>query len=463
MTAAERSLPFRTRPRDEREFLPAALEIVETPASPAGRAIAGAIIAFFVLALAWAVFGRVDIVATAPGKIVPTGRTKVIQPLDSGIVRAIHVQDGRTVKAGEVLVELDPTHSTAERNRLASELLGARLEAARLKVMLSDGPDPAAGFVAPPGTQPAQIALMLRLIRSAIVEFQAKLAALDRQAAQHEANRDAVSATVAKLEALLPLLRQQAEIRKTLYDREVGSKLAYIDAEQKRVEVARELTVQQRRLIEAEATLAAVVEQHREVEAGERRARLASLTEALAEAERLEQDLVKAEQRMREQTLIAPVDGVVQQLAVHTIGGVVTPAETLMVLVPTESRLEIEAVVANSDIGFVHAGQRAAVKVNTFPFTRYGLLQGEVVDVSPDAAAPASGAASVAGPPEPAREPGFTARISLDRADMRIGDTLVPLRPGMAVTVEINTGRRRVIEYLLSPLLRYQQETLRER
>ena len=209
--------------------------------------------------------------------------------------------------------------------------------------------------------------------------------------------------------------------------------------------------------------MAAVVEQRREVEAGERRARLATLTEARAEAERLEQDLVKAEQRMREQRLTAPVDGVVQQLAVHTIGGVVTPAETLMVLVPTESRLEIEAVVANKDIGFVHAGQTAAIKVNTFLFTRYGLLQGEVVDVSPDAATPASGAASVDGAAEPPREPGFTARIFLDRTVMQIGDKLVPLRPGMAVTVEINTGRRRIIEYLLSPLLRYQQETLRER
>ena len=463
MATAARSLPFHFGSRDEREFLPAALEIMETPASPAGRAIAGSIIGFFLLALAWAVFGRVDIVATASGKIVPTGRTKVIQPLDSGIVRAIHVQDGQTVGSGQVLIELDPTQNSAERNRLASELLTARLEAARLEAMLSDAPDPVAGFVAPPGAQPGQIALMDRLIRSASTEFRAKLAVFDRQVAQQEANRAAVAATVAKLEALRPLLRQQAEMRKVLYDREVGSKLAFIGAEQQRVEVERELTVQQRRLIEAEATLAAVIEQRREVEAGERRARLAALAEKLAEAERLEQELIKAEQRMREQTLTAPVDGVVQQLAVHTIGGVVTPAEKLMVLVPTESGLEIEAVVANKDIGFVHAGQMASIKVNTFPFTRYGLLQGEVMDVSLDAATPRSGADTADGLPETAHEPGFTARVSLDRTSMEVGERLVPLRPGMTVTVEINTGRRRIIEYLLSPLLRYQQETLRER
>ena len=136
MVAASRGQPFLTRSRHEREFLPAALEIIETPASPAGRAIAGAIIAFFVLALTWSVFWRVDIVATAPGKIVPTGRTKVIQPLGGGIVRAIHVQNGQTVRSGDVLIELDPTESGADRTRLAGELLTARLEAARLEAML---------------------------------------------------------------------------------------------------------------------------------------------------------------------------------------------------------------------------------------------------------------------------------------------------------------------------------------
>jgi hemolysin D len=144
MATASLRLPFPSRSHSEREFLPAALEIIETPASPAGRSIAGAIIAFFVLALTWAVLGWVDIVATAPGKIVPTGRSKVIQPLDSGIVHAIHVQNGQMVKAGDLLIELDPTESAADRNRLAGELLAARLEAARLEAMLSGAPDPSA-------------------------------------------------------------------------------------------------------------------------------------------------------------------------------------------------------------------------------------------------------------------------------------------------------------------------------
>src|SRR5436309_7464850 len=169
--ASQTRLPVLARPRDEREFLPAALEIIETPASPAGRAIAGTIIAFFALALIWAVFGHVDIVATAPGKVVPSGRSKVIQPLDGGIIRAIHVENGQTVRAGDVLIELDPTESHADRTRLAGELLAARLEAARLQALLSEHSDPEAAFVAPPGADPAQVSLNRQLVGNATVEF----------------------------------------------------------------------------------------------------------------------------------------------------------------------------------------------------------------------------------------------------------------------------------------------------
>src|SRR5205823_75218 len=178
------------RRRDELEFLPAALEIIETPASPAGRAIGGAVILFFMLAVAWATIGHVEIVATAPGEIVPSERTKMIQPLEIGVVRAIHVHDGQAVKAGQVLVELDPTANTAERNRVASDLLLARLDIARLTAMLSDATGP---FVPPPGATSDQVERARMLVASQVAEHRAKLAQLDRAQQQHEANRGAVS------------------------------------------------------------------------------------------------------------------------------------------------------------------------------------------------------------------------------------------------------------------------------
>jgi hemolysin D len=214
-------------------------------------------------------------------------------------------------------------------------------------------------------------------------------------------------------------------------------------------------------LTEAQAVEAAVAESRRETEAERRRSWLAALADAQAKALALAQDVVKADERMKRQVLPAPIDGVVQQLAVHTIGGVVKPADTLLVLVPTDSRLEIEAVIANADIGFVHPGQSAKIKVDTFTFTRYGLIDGKLLSVSPDSTPVEAGASDAPG--ARSREPGFTARVGLDRTSMKIGDQVVPLRPGMAVTVEINTGERRIIDYLLSPLLRYTQESMRER
>jgi hemolysin D len=157
MTEAAKSshgvVPFpdkRLRRRDhELAFLPAALEIVETPPSPIGRAIGATIIMVFVLALAWACLGTVDIVATASGKIIPSGRSKVLQPFEIGVVRAIRVHDGDTVKAGDVLIELDPTMNTAEREHLQSDLIAAQLDVARLHAALADGADPLADFYPP--------------------------------------------------------------------------------------------------------------------------------------------------------------------------------------------------------------------------------------------------------------------------------------------------------------------------
>jgi hemolysin D len=455
--------------RDEREFLPAALEIIETPASPVGQAVAAVIMAFFIFALAWSILGRVEIVAAMQGKILPTGRTKVVQPLEMGVVRAIHVKDGESVKAGQVLIELDPTASTAERDRLASELMATRLDAARLSALATDSVDPSAAFIQPVGATPTQIALTRHLLASEVAERNAKLAGLDRQAAQHQANREAVAAAIDKLDATLPLLRQRLEMRKKLFDSEVGSKLNYLDATQQLIEGEKELIVLRHRLVEAEGTLAAITEQRRQTEAEQRHAVFDELSKAEEKAEALAQEVLKAEDRLRRQVLTAPVDGVVDQLAVHTIDGVVTPAQALMAIVPLDTRLEIEATISNTDIGFVRPGQPAAIKVNTFNFTRYGLLHGAVLGVSADAASRSS-SPSVAsdGSLEESRsadvrEPVFAARISLDHTQMLIEGQMVDLRPGMAVTVEVETGKRRVIDYLLSPLLRYSQESLRER
>ena len=474
MKAEKKILPFRTGPkprdREELEFLPAALEIVETPPSPLGRAIGVTIIGLFVLALGWASLGHVDIVATAPGKIIPNGYSKVIQPFETGVVRAILVANGQNVKEGDVLIELDSTINEGEINHLRSDLQSAQLDIARLRAALTDTDDPLAAFHPPEGADPALVAMQRQFLVAQVSEHRAKIAALDGQRAQKEAELGTISATVDKLEAVIPTIEERVNIRKALS--EYSSRLQYYEILQQLTESQQERLVQKSHLKEAKAAVAAIIETRGQTNAEYRRTLFGELTEAERKAGGLAADLSKAEQRTKLQQLTAPVSGVVQQLSIHTVGGVVTPAQSLAVVVPSDSKLEIEAMVSNRDVGFVHAGDEVEVKVDTFDFTRYGLLHGRVLNISSDAivrdnpndksnekqAGSTTTTSDLNG-----QELTYAARISVDRTQMQVEDKKVNLSPGMAVTAEIKTGSRRIISYLLSPLVRYKQESLRER
>src|ERR1700730_1931047 len=470
-----RVIPFRRaheRRSEELAFLPAALEIVETPPSPIGRAIGATIILLFCAALVWAWWGTIDIVASATGKIVPSGRTKVIQPFETGVVRSIRVQDGEAIKSGDVLIQLDPTVNAAERDHLRDDLLAEQLNIARLRAALAGGDDPVADFTPPGDADPALISTQRQLLLHQVTEHRAKIAALARQQAQKEAEEATTAATIHKIAAMIPVVQQRVDIRKTLMDQGLSSKLTYFETLQLLVEQQEDLSVQKSHLHEAEAAAAALRETRGQAVAEYRHTLSDELAKAEQKANGLTQDLIKAEQKTRLQLLTAPVDGVVQQLAIHTVGGVVTPAQSLLVVVPSDSRLEIEAMVSNRDIGFVHPGQQAEIKVDTFNFTRYGLLHGRVLTVSQDAIIRVrqQDRSNDRGPGTPndtsepkGQELSYSARISLDRAQMQIDDRMVNLSPGMAVTVEVKTGSRKILSYLLSPLLRYRQESLRER
>jgi len=461
-----------SRRANELAFLPAALEIAETPPSPVGRAIGATIILLFCVAVSWAWAGTIDIVAATTGKIVPSGRTKVIQPFETGVVRSIRVQDGQAVKTGDVLIELDPTVNAAERDHLHNDLLAEQLNIARLHAALAGADDPTAAFHPPAGAGAALISAQRQLLLNQVTEHRARIASLARQQAQKEAEQGTIVATIHKLEATIPVIQQRVDIRKTLMDKELGSKLTYFEIFQLLVEQQEDLGVRKSHLREAEAAAAAIRETRGQAEAEYRRTLSDELAKAEQKASGLAQDLIKAEQKTKLQLLTSPVDGVVQQLAIHTVGGVVTPAQALLAVVPSDSRLEIEAMISNRDIGFVHAGQEAEIKIDTFSFTRYGLLRGTVLTVSQDAVIRdrrqdraddrALGTQNDTSEPK-GQELNYSARISLDRTRMQIDDRVVDLSPGMAATVEIKTGSRTILSYLLSPLLRYRQEALHER
>ena len=437
---------------DQLDFLPAALEIQERPPSPAGRAILWSLVLFFTIAVSWAFVGEVDIVATAQGKIIPSGHVKTIQPLEIGVVRQVHVREGQAVQAGDILVELDPTSTQADVRRLQKEHAVARLDHHRYQrlVALTNGealsPVPDASPF-PNVTEPLQN----QLLRSEWAEFQARLAALDNTISSRDAELAANQDEVRKLESTLPLITRRSDSLKTLLKDKLYSEQSWLELEEERVTQQQDLAAFRNRARQTSASIREARQQRIAVEQEFRRTMLTKLAEAERSVSALEQELVKAEQRTQLQALRSPIDGIVQQLAVHTVGGVVTPAQELMKIVPQGSSLEVEAWVLNKDIGFVEEAQTAEIKVETFPFTRYGTIDGKIVDVSNDAVS------------DEKQGLVYAARVLMEQTVIKVNEKLVKLAPGMAVTVEVKTGKRRLIEFVLSPLLRYRDEGLKER
>jgi hemolysin D len=436
----------------ESQFLPAALSLRDTPVHPAPRIALWLIMAFALIALLWTIFGRIDVVATAVGKIIPDDRTKVIQPMETAVVKAIHVRDGQEVKQGQLLIELDATTATADSDRLRNEALAARLEALRAQALLT-----ALANGAPPrlqalvGTDTARLLAEQSQATGQYQEYQARQLQLRDEIIRRRAELQTTQEQVTKLEQTAPIARQRAQDYQKLLKENFISQHGYLEREQARIEQEQDLASSRSKIMEIRATLTEVQQQQATLVAEMRRQLLDQHSQAEQKAASLEQELVKADQRGRLMRMTAPVAGAVQQLAVNTVGGVVTPAQPLMVIVPKENVLEVEAMLPNKDIGFVNPGQDAEVKVETFPFTKYGTIHGKITQVSSDAIQDEKLGLI------------YSTRVKLANDTLRVENKTVRLAPGMAVTVEVKTGTRRVIEYFLSPLMQVTSESLRER
>lgn len=438
----------------EVQFLPAALALQDQPSHPAPRYTQWTIMFFAALALAWACLGEIEVVATARGKVVTSGKSKTIQPSEVAVVKAIRVYDGQSVKAGEVLVELDTSASGADVKRFKSDLLAARVDSARASAMLesiSTGKEPGslAGYMLE--AEPAQILAAQHWLNGQYLEMRSSLDQVDAEVEQRTAEIQSANAIVSSLQQTLPITRRLAEDYKALLDQQYVPRHAYLEKQQALLDQNRDMAVQQARVIELNASRKEAERRRQGILAQTRRAMLDLQQQSEQKAASLTQELRKAEQRDQLMSLTAPVDGTVQQLAIHTIGGVVTAAQPLMVVVPSDQPVEVEAMLENKDVGFVRDGQAVTVKVETFTFTKYGTVEGEVVSVSNDAIE------------DEKLGPIYSSRVRLLEDFILVRGQRVALSPGMAVTVEIKTDRRRVIDYFLSPLQQYTDESLRER
>ncbi|TFI58515.1 HlyD family type I secretion periplasmic adaptor subunit [Sphingomonas parva] len=439
------------KPREEYEFLPAALEIMETPPSPGLRVLMLTLCSLFAIAVLWSFIGKVDVVAVGTGKTIPAANVKVIQPVEIGAVRAIHVRNGERVKKGQLLIELDPTLVGADEAQATRGLLSARIAQARNDALLAHLSGRPARFVAPAGTPADTVTTQNLLIRSAIAEYEAERATLAQSRAEQGAQLSSAEAEIAKLRQTLPLVDQQLEARRDLSAKGHYPKLKVLEYEQLRVEHLQNIAVQESAAAKARAAIGAIDAQIAKLRQSFAKTASTELATAEDESSMRGEELRKSERRRLMQQLRSPVDGVVQQLAVHTVGGVVQPAQPLMVIVPDGSEIEVEAQILNKDIGFIREGQPVRVKLEAFPFTDYGLIEGVVETISRDAIQDEKIGLV------------YAARVRLKRDFLQIGTRRQPIGPGLAVQAEIKTGERRIIRYLLSPISQAVDEAGRER
>ena len=460
----------------DREFLPAALEILETPPSPVRMWLMLTICAFATAAIYWAFLSRIDIISVAQGKIQSVGRVKLVQPVETAKVRAVNVANGAHVSEGDVLVVLDDSEARADEDALVAALAANKAEALRRGASIVAAKSRA--FTPPVVEWPADIPAAIaareqRILLGDLAQLSAALESLRAQRDQKQAERARLDATISSQETLLDIEQRRVDVRSALEKEKLGSKLNLLDAQEQMQQQRTSLAQQKGQLAEATANIEVIerdIAKSVDTFIAENAQKLA---DAEKQAEENGQRLNKARVKTEHMLLRAPVSGVVQGMTITSIGQVVMPGEEVMRVVPDGGGFEIESYMPNKDIGFVSVGQEAVVKIESYPFTRFGVLKAKVASVGTDAI-PEPDAAQRESDPGKAQKSTLTGGatrtqnlyfpVLLKPEKDYIGDDeKLAITNGMAVTVEIKTGDRRVIDYLFSPLVEVGSRALRER
>ncbi len=440
------------RRRDDAAFLPAALEIMESPPNPLGRATLFALLALVTAAILWSFIGKVEIVAIAEGRVEPRGGLQLVQAEEVGTVRAIHVRNGDKVAAGDLLLELDATTNEIDVDDLVRRRDEARLEAESREALLRYLAAGAATFA------PPELALAQRYVEAVALKLKGEIEAYDARVAAFVAQDDSARAQLARLDAenetllaLLPLVVERESAVADLVAKGHAPRANWLQLQAQLIEMRSSISVMAHRRTEAESGVAVAARERERFVAETARAAYDALAAARETEMRTEAALQRARAEGARLALRAPVSGAVHQLSARTIGGVIRPVDPVLAIVPADAPLEVRARILNKDIGVVQVGQEVVVKLAAFDFTRFGAVKGELVSVSSDAI------------PDEALGLVYEAAVSLAATTVRTDAGERAITPGMAASVEIKTGKRRIVDFLLSPMRRYQDEALRER
>jgi HlyD family secretion protein len=451
------------------DFAPGLLAIQESPPGRLPRAVMYTTIALFVILLLWAIFGKLDVVATAEGKLIPQTYVKIVQPFEQGLIRDILVNEGEQVKAGQVLMRLDTTLSDADGKAINADYNSKHITLRRIDAELTDQPE----FKRKPGDPEV-------IYREALAQYRANRLAYQSALAQEHSTHDKAQSDLAaaeqartKLTQTLPHYREQAQAYADLAKDGYVSKLTATDKEREHIEKEQDLKTQEHIIASAQAMLALSSRKLEQITADYRQKLQAERADNSDKLDKTQAEVTKQQYRNGLLELKASQDGIIKDLATHTVGTVISPGTVLMTLVPKDEILRAEVWVSNADVGFIHTGQPSKVKLASYQFQKYGMIDGVVVVLSADATDNTQQGASQSAPSGSSKSGGnqsgnnqpfvYRALIDLKSQSLIVDGVHHALSPGMQVTAEIHLGSRTVLEYLLSPVMSAFQESGRER
>ena len=431
---------------EETEFLASILEVTETPPSPVGRMVLWTIIAFLIIGFAWLFIGEVDEVAVARGEISPTDGVKIVQSPNKGVVKDILVKEGAHVEKGDVLVLLDTTKTQADVDALKKQVAFFTLTMNRLQAEMNDAP-----FVIPQDDllDPKDISAQKSLYDSRRLKLDTDKRRIETVIAQQQAAIQSSRATQEKYNALLAVSKEKEARLQELYASDAVSYFQLLEARQTRVDYQKSAEAMVEEILKGEAQLAEARSQLANVVSTYKQETMTQLVEAKRNLDNIEEQLRKANQTNVESTIVATDTGRISEMNIHTVGGVVSEGQTILQIVPDGTVLEVEAFADNKDIGFIKVGQEAEVKVETFNFQKFGMLNGKVSDIS---------ANDIDDQRDMEKDKKYRVIIEINEEDYNMD-----LQSGMNVTAEIKIKKKRIIDFFLDPFRKYTDEALRER
>ena len=424
---------------DEKEFFPPSLEVLETPPNPVGRMILKFIIGLVFCALVWSFIGEIDEVAVADGRIVPMGYTKTLQAEDKGIVHRILVHNGQHVNEGDILVELDRTVSESDLNAVKKRIAFHEMAMERLTAEQENRLPKFSKDCDEKDRKQQE-----RLYKNHVTEKKAKLAVYDADIVQRQQELNAAHTALEKTSVLLNIARERAAGAKKLWEENGISRFNYMDYQGRMIELEQSVETTKARIIAAKSEIESANFKKQEFLAEWERQLQEELLDNRKEYDVLKETERKAELKNKLIQVKAPVSGIVHQMEIHTIGAVVKEAQPLLAVVPDGTKMQVEAWVNNEDIGFIKVGQDVEIKVGTFNFQKFGVVKGKVQEISPDAVETKEG-------------------VLQYKAIIEMEDTKLALLPGMKISAEIKTRKKRIIDFFLEPFKTYKSEALRER